>query len=116
MAYTVLSKHDLPRAEGTGTATFEGQFFGETNVSFFWVDLPPGARVRMHRHPCEEVFVVQEGRVSFTIGAKILEAEAGQVIIVSADTPHAFTNVGSGPLRQIDILPNRQIITEWLEP
>lgn len=58
--------------------------------------------------------IIQEGRGTFTIGSTALEA-AGQVVIVPPDTPHAVTTTGEGPLRQIDILPSRRIITEWLE-
>jgi len=112
--YTVLNRGDLAQAVDTGTATFEGALYN-AGVSFFWVDLPPGARVRLHRHPCEEIFILLEGRATFTVGAETLEATAGQIVIVSPQTPHAFRSSGDGPLRQIDILPQEQIITEWLE-
>lgn len=115
MSYTIVQASDLPRADGTGTATFEGAHYGNTALSFFLVEMPPGRGVTLHRHPCEEVFIVQQGRVTFTVGAETVEASAGQIIIVPANVPHAFTNTGDEPLRQIDILPSGQIITEWLE-
>jgi mannose-6-phosphate isomerase-like protein (cupin superfamily) len=115
MTYTIVNKSDLERAETTNTATFEGRLYGDINLSFYWVDLPPGGGVRLHRHPCEEIFIIQEGEGTFTIGSRTLEARAGQIVIVPPDTPHRFFNAGDRPLRQIDILPSNRIVTEWLE-
>ena len=112
--YTILNRGDLATAEGTETATFEGVLHG-VGVSFFWVDLPPGACVRLHRHPCEEIFILLEGRATFTVGAETLEVTAGHIVIVSSQTPHAFRNSCDEPLRQIDILPDGHITTAWLE-
>jgi mannose-6-phosphate isomerase-like protein (cupin superfamily) len=115
VGFRVVNKHELARAEGTGTATFEGALYGGISLSFFWVELPPGGGARLHRHPCEEIFLVQEGQARFTIGASTLQVTAGHVVVVPAHIPHAFMNSGVGPLGQIDILPNERIVTEWLE-
>jgi mannose-6-phosphate isomerase-like protein (cupin superfamily) len=113
--FTILSKNELERSGHTNTPRFEGYRYGDTNLSFYWVDLPPGGGPRLHRHPCEEIFIIQEGRGTFTVGATILEATAGQIVIVPPNTPYKFINAGEGPLRQIAIQPSKQIITEWLE-
>ena len=44
-----------------------------------------------------------------------LHVRSGDVVIVPADTTHAFTNTGEGQLRQIDIHVNSTFETEWLE-
>jgi mannose-6-phosphate isomerase-like protein (cupin superfamily) len=115
LTYIILSRNDLQRAENTNTTTFEGYLYGDTNVSFFWVDLAPGDGPRLHQHPCEEILIIQDGRGTFTIGSTIVDASAGQIVIVPPGTPHKFVNSGEGPLRQIDIYPGKRIITEWLE-
>lgn len=74
-----------------------------------------GGGPRLHRHPYEEIFVIQEGQVTFTVGSATVEARAGQIVIVPKGVPHKFVNSGAGPLRQIDIHPNKHFITEWLE-
>ena len=56
-----------------------------------------------------------EGRATYTVGSDTLEAVAGQVLIVGAETPHKFVNSGDGPLRQVDIHLNERFVTEWLE-
>jgi mannose-6-phosphate isomerase-like protein (cupin superfamily) len=79
------------------------------NVSFFLVESPPGRGAGLHKHPYEEVFVLQEGEATFTIGEDVIAARGGQIVVVPADVPHKFVNSGSGPLRQVDIHPSERI-------
>ncbi len=113
MSYIVLNKGDLQR-DGTNYE-FQGYLHGDTNVTFIWVDLPPGGGPRLHKHPYSEVFIIQEGRVTFTVGTDTLDAHGGQVVIVPPETPHKFVNSGDGPLKQIDIHLSKQFVTVWLE-
>ena len=110
---TALNRDALPR-DGD-TYEFEGSHFGNTPVSFIWVDMPPGHGVRLHKHPYQEIFVIQEGAATFTVGSASLEAHAGQVIVVPAGAPHKFQNTGDRPLRQVDIHVSKEFITDWLE-
>lgn len=113
MNYTVLNRDELPN-DGN-TYEFQGYQYGDTNVSFIWVDMRPGERVRLHQHPYQELFIIQEGSATYTVGAETLEAKAGQIVIVPPETPHKFVNSGAGPLRQVDIHLSKQFITHWLE-
>ena len=113
MNYTVLNRDDLPR-DGN-TYEFEGLDYEDSEVSFIWVDMPPGGIVRLHKHPYKEIFIIQEGVSTLTVDTTTLEAVAGQIIIVPADVPHKFANNGDGQLKQIDIHVNREFITDWLE-
>jgi mannose-6-phosphate isomerase-like protein (cupin superfamily) len=97
------------------TLEFEGYLYGDARVSFLLVDMPPGAGVRLHTHPYEEVFVVFRGWATFTVNASLLEIKAGQLVVVPAHAPHKFINTGETPLRQIDIHVSPQFITDWLE-
>jgi mannose-6-phosphate isomerase-like protein (cupin superfamily) len=113
MSYRVLSRDDLPY-DGN-TYEFEGIQHQDTNVSFIWVDMPPGGTIRLHQHPYEEIFIIQEGVATFTVGSGTLEARAGQIILVPAEVPHKFMNLSDNQLKQIDIHLNKQFITDWLE-
>ena len=113
MDYLILNRDDLPR-DGQ-TYEFEGVNYQDTAVSFIWVDMPPGGTIRLHRHPYKEIFIIQEGISTLTVGSETLEAHAGQVIIVPADTPHKFANLSNAPLKQIDIHVTKEFITDWLE-
>lgn len=97
------------------TMDFEGYKFGAESISFLIVNAPPGTGPRLHSHPYEEVFIVQEGRSTFTVGDSTVELHAGQIAVVPANTPHKFINSGEGPLRQIDIHASPRMITTWLE-
>lgn len=108
---TAIAKDALPRSE---TAyRFEGERYGEVGVSFFLTDAPPGSGPKLHMHPYAEVFVVQEGHVTFTVGAETIPASAGQIVIVPPNTPHTFVNAGPGRARHIDIHTSRCMETEW---
>ena len=113
MNFTILNRDELQR-DGN-TYEFEGSQHQDTEVSFIWVDMPPGDTIRLHKHPYKEIFIIQEGVATFTVGSTILEAQAGQIIIVPADVPHKFMNLSDRQLKQVDIHVNRQFITYWLE-
>ena len=84
-------------------------------VCVLFVDAPPGDGPSLHRHPYEEVFIVQEGRCTFTLGDEELEAAGGDIVIAPAGVPHRFVNTGDGPLKQIDIHVSPSFSTEWLD-
>jgi mannose-6-phosphate isomerase-like protein (cupin superfamily) len=113
VSYILLNRDQLPR-DGS-TYEFEGVQYDNTETSFIWVDMPPGGSVRLHQHPYKEIFIVQEGFSTFTVGTATLEAQAGQVIIVPANVPHKFANSGEGRLKQVDIHVSKAFITQWLE-
>jgi mannose-6-phosphate isomerase-like protein (cupin superfamily) len=95
----VINRDELPRS---GTAyKFEGHHY-DTDLSFFLTGTPPGSGPKLHKLPYEEVFVVQEGRATITVGDATLEATGGQILVVPAGVPHGFVNSGTGPLWQVD--------------
>ena len=83
-------------------------------VCVIFVDAPPGGGPGLHKHPYEEVFVTLEGVVTFFAGGEEIHAGPGDIVIVPPNTPHAFTNPGTRPLRQIDIHVSPSFSTEWL--
>jgi mannose-6-phosphate isomerase-like protein (cupin superfamily) len=113
MDYTLVNRDDLPH--DANTWDFEGAQYPNTNVSFIWVDMEPGHVVKLHQHPYEEIFIIQEGSSTFTVGDQTVEAHAGQIVIAPANVPHKFVNTGGVQLKQIDIHVSKDIITEWLE-
>jgi len=108
----IIDRGDLAHSE---TAyEFQGHHH-DAGVSFIVTDAPPGSGPKLHRHPYEEVFVVQEGTVTFTAGDDVIEASGGQVVVEPTGVPHKFVNSGTGRLRQTDIHASERFITEWLE-
>ena len=87
----------------------------DASVSFIVVDASPGSGPKLHKHPYEEVFVVQEGNATFTAGDEVIEVSGGQVVVVPAGVAHKFVNSGAGRLLQVDIHASERFVTEWLE-
>ena len=91
-----------------------GADHGGLGACIIFVDAPPGRGPSPHTHPYEEVLIVLDGEATVTAGERELVARSGDVVIVPADTPHAFTSTGDGPLRQIDIHLSPSFSTTWL--
>jgi quercetin dioxygenase-like cupin family protein len=109
----LIALDDLPLV--AGVHELEGYLHGSAPLSIIFVDAPPGDGPRLHRHPYVEVFVVQEGKATFTVGDQTVEVTAGQIAVAPAKVPHKFINTADGPRRQIDLHPNDRFVTEWLE-
>jgi len=100
---------------GGDTYRFQGGEHGGVATTFFLVHASPGGGPRLHRHPYEEVFVVQQGQATFTIGDTTRAVSGGHIVIGPANIPHKFINSGEETLQMINIHPSQQEITEWLE-
>lgn len=75
----------------------------------------PGQGPRLHRHPYDETWVVQEGNLTFTAGEEHFRAGPGDVVIVPPDVPHKFVNDGPGQSSLVCVHASPTFITEWLE-
>jgi mannose-6-phosphate isomerase-like protein (cupin superfamily) len=107
----VLVKDNLAHSE---TSYEHDGHHHDAGVSFIVIDAPPGSGPNLHKkNPYEDVLVVQEGDVTFTAGEEVIEASAGQIVVVSADAPHKFVNSGVGRLRLIGIHASERFVTEW---
>lgn len=74
-----------------------------------------GVGPRLHRHPYPETFVIKRGRALFTVDTEEVVGEAGQIIVVPANTPHKFRTLGPGRLESVNIHESGEFATEWLE-
>jgi quercetin dioxygenase-like cupin family protein len=108
----VIGLDELP---ATATAReLVGADHGGAGVCLIFLDAPPGHGPSLHRHPYEEIFVVQEGEATFTADGEERVVRAGEIVIVPAGVAHGFVNSGDGPLRQLDIHVSPRFDTEWL--
>jgi quercetin dioxygenase-like cupin family protein len=94
---------------------FIGERHGADGISFLLVDAEPGQGVALHRHTYDEVVIVQQGKAIWTVDGDERVAQAGDVLVVRAGQAHRFVNVGTTPLRQVDIHASARFITEWLD-
>jgi mannose-6-phosphate isomerase-like protein (cupin superfamily) len=96
------------------TGNLIGADHGAT-VSLIFDRSEPGHGPRLHRHPYDETWIVEEGSLTFQAGDERLSAGPGDIVIVPADVPHKFTNDGPGPSRLVCIHASPTMVTEWLE-
>jgi quercetin dioxygenase-like cupin family protein len=109
----IVAKEELPFDRFTWE--FQGYQYSDTNVSFIIVEAQPGEEVKLHSHPYEEVFMVQEGQATYMVGNTTIEVTAGQIVIAPPDVPHKFVNSGTATLRQVDIHVSPRFITTWYD-
>jgi hypothetical protein len=64
-------------ARGEEAGEFQGHVLG-ASVSVIVVDATPGGGPKLHKHPYEEVFVVQEGSATFTAGTTLSRRQAAR--------------------------------------
>jgi mannose-6-phosphate isomerase-like protein (cupin superfamily) len=109
----VINRDELPFSGSSHE--LEGYLYGDVPASLIFFDGPPGSGPRLHRHPYAEIFVIQEGHATFTVGEDTIDATGGQILVAPAGVPHKFINSGGGLLRKIDIHLSDHFVTEWLE-
>jgi quercetin dioxygenase-like cupin family protein len=89
-------------AGGKRAGRFEGAGHG-SEVSYFVVHMLDGQGPALHTHPYSETFVVLAGRARFELGARSVEAAAGEVVVAPPGTPHSFRAVGPDALEMVNI-------------
>lgn len=104
----VLALSDL--VAGPRARLFEGANHGDgVPLSFFVTTTPPHRGPPLHVHPDAEVFLIEQGQATFTIGEDEVAVGAGDVLMVPPETPHRFENTGDGDLRVISMQPSTEV-------
>jgi|SRR5690625_573076 len=96
------------------TALFTGADH-HADISFFWVDSPPGEGQEFHWHPYAETWVVLHGEA--LIDTQIEDtrrAYPGDIVTISAETIHRYRTGGDDNLRMICIHPSPQVQEEFI--
>jgi mannose-6-phosphate isomerase-like protein (cupin superfamily) len=101
-------------AGALGGANLVGVDHGAT-ISLIFDNSEPGEGPRLHRHPYDETWVVEEGNLTFQSGDERFPVATGDVVIVPPDAPHKFVNDGPGRSKMICIHASPTFRTEWLE-
>jgi len=101
-------------ASSLGTGDLRGVDYGAT-ISLILDHSQPGQGPRLHRHPYDETWVVQEGNLTFQLGEECHQVGPGDIVIAPPSVPHKFTNDGPGPSSLVCIHANPTMVTEWLE-
>jgi transcriptional regulator with XRE-family HTH domain len=95
-------KRQLPRSQGAMTQVDGGI---ARDVAIFEGVMPPGSRTGSHAHPGDEHHVVLSGKVRITQGDSIVDAGAGDYVLLDGTLPHDAESIGSEPARLIIVYP-----------
>ncbi len=90
---------------------FEGEQYG-AGVSFFLGNLPPGKGPGLHKHPYPETCIVLSGQAAMVVDGQEVVADAGDVVIIGAATPHRFTALGDERLDMICVHASERFVID----
>jgi quercetin dioxygenase-like cupin family protein len=93
---------------------FVGAEQGDVPVSLFLFTGVPGAGPGPHRHPYDEIQVIQSGRGRYVVIGTAFEAGPGDILVIKAGEVHQFTAIGPDPLVQLDVHLSPRFIQENL--
>jgi mannose-6-phosphate isomerase-like protein (cupin superfamily) len=105
------SDHPTPPHVVPG-AVLEGFAHGLIGVTLVRVSLGPGATRAAHRHPYDEVVLVEAGQGVAHAGSDDLAIGAGDAVTLPARVVHAFSNTGAGELRLLEIHADGRVLEE----
>jgi quercetin dioxygenase-like cupin family protein len=96
---------DVPPEHPFPGVTRRGFDTNEASVTRY--DFDAGARFPLHRHPQEQITIVEEGDVELTAGDETRALRAGQWAVVPPDVPHGI-RAGTGGARFLAIVVPRR--------
>lgn len=108
-----VTNRDAVKLPDSGTARFTGADH-QADVSFFWVNSPPGSGPEFHWHPYTETWVVLHGEVLIETQDDQLRAHPGDIVTVTAETIHRFRVQGETNLQMVCIHASPTIIQEFV--
>jgi quercetin dioxygenase-like cupin family protein len=95
---------------GVVRRAFHGQ--GATVTTY---EFRPGASFPVHRHPQEQITLIDEGAVRMTIGERELDLAAGGWSVVPPGIAHGITAGDAGARITAIIVPRRQAPHDYQE-
>lgn len=88
-----------------------GEAQGSRSVSMQHFTVEPGAVTPLHRHDVDEALLVLDGQLRVRIEDEWSDAEAGDVCLLPANTPHEFVGAGDGMSEIMVVFPIPAAIT-----
>ena len=96
----------LPIWEGVLARVVEGR-----DLTFAIVELDPNAVVARHQHPNEQIGIVTDGALHYTINGESKLCPAGAAFVIPPNAVHSARVVSDRPAKLIDVFaPPRNIM------
>jgi quercetin dioxygenase-like cupin family protein len=104
---------DIQEASLIGGITIKG--VSGANISVSFLEFPPFSRIPPHRHPSEQIGIVEEGELEYTIGEETMVCRPGMAFLVPPHTTHSATVVSDRRVRLVDVFTPPRQFTEPLK-
>ena len=88
----------LPLVEGISIKAIYGE---QCSASF--LELAPFSRLPEHHHENEQIGLVLEGELEYTIGGEMKLCRKGMAFLIPPNTPHSCVVVSQKPAKIVDI-------------
>lgn len=101
-AARVLRPADLESIDagpGEVIRLLDGARHGYESLSVILSESAPGGGPPLHTHDCEEVHIVEAGRVTYLVDGEQFTLDGPYLLRIPAHAPHAFINAGPTPVR-----------------
>lgn len=108
--YDVSELHEIPLVNGITLTAIYGE-----KVSVSFLNLPPLSRLPIHHHVNEQVGIVLEGEIEYTIGEETRICGKGMAFVIPPNVPHSLVVVSERPAKLADIFTPPRKITEPLK-
>jgi quercetin dioxygenase-like cupin family protein len=104
--YELTDIHELPLVNGITIKAIYG-----SNVSVSFLEFPAYSKIPPHAHPNEQIGIVEEGALLYTINGESKLCPAGTAFVIPPNAVHSATVVSDKPARLIDVFtPARNVM------
>jgi len=93
----------------------KGSRFGLDHLTVVLGISRPGQHIRLHRHDYEEIFIVQSGVGTYTVGDGTYQAGPGEIVLIPSGVPHGFSYLTQEPLHHTAVHSSGTFVVGWLE-
>jgi quercetin dioxygenase-like cupin family protein len=104
--YELKEVQELPLVNGITIKAISG-----SNVSVSFLEFPAYSTIPPHAHPNEQIGIVTEGALHYTINGESRLCPAGTAFVIPPNAVHSATVVSDHPAKLIDVFaPPRNIM------
>ena len=95
-------RRSVPRSSGSMTQVDGGV---ARDIAIFEATMPAGAHTGFHEHPGDEHHIVVSGQIRVTQGEVVVDAGAGDYVLLDGTLPHDVEILGEEPAHLLIVYP-----------
>lgn len=85
------------------------------DLSLIFERIAPGDRIPLHRHPTDEVIIIDAGAAEVRMGQDVRQVGPGTIVFIPRGVPHGTQNTGAQELRLHAVFPSEVIAIKYLD-